>query len=393
MLLFEAGNGEAAEPVPQVVVSTFQGLVVKSHIFLPALCYCYTALFLIITEAARKQLWGAAGGGRLCFEEGQRPSSDCKRAAREELGSQRMSGGNEKLLYEIKTLPGNQECADCGAPDPVWTSYQLGIFICVECSGIHRDLHGISKVKSVHLDYWKDEQIQNMKENGNLLTKAKYEAKVPPFYYRPRPEDCLVLKEQWIRAKYQREEFTANKDIIAWYISGLKEGFLWKRGKDKKQFQSRKFVLSEEEGVLKYYMTSDCKNPKSVINLRDLNAIFQPEKIGHRNGLAFIFMKDSQTRSIFVYHENGEDIVDWFNCIRAARLRYLKKAFPDTPESELILRITRNYVKEGYMEKTGPKHREAFKKRWFTLDSMERKLLYYKRPMRKPTSGKIIKGL
>ncbi|XP_069056080.1 arf-GAP with dual PH domain-containing protein 2 isoform X3 [Pleurodeles waltl] len=220
-----------------------------------------------------------------------------------------------------------------------------------------------------------------MKENGNLLSKVKYEANVPPFYYRPRPQDCLVLKEQWIRAKYQREEFTANKDISAWYLSGFKEGFLWKRGRDNKQFQSRKFVLSEEEGVLKYYMTSVCKNPKSVINLRDLNAIFQPEKIGHRNGLAFIFTKDSRTRTIFVYHENGEDIVDWFNSIRAARLRYLKKAFPDTPESELIPKITRNYVKEGYMEKTGPTQREPFKKRWFTLDSLERKLLYYKTPM------------
>lgn len=39
--------------------------------------------------------------------------------------------------------------------------------------------------------------------------------------------------------------------------TGYREGFLWKRGRDNGQFLSRKFVLSEREGVLKYFNKND----------------------------------------------------------------------------------------------------------------------------------------
>ena len=38
---------------------------------------------------------------------------------------------------------------------------------------------------------------------------------------------------------------------------GYREGFLWKRGRDNGQFLSRKFVLTEREGALKYFNRSD----------------------------------------------------------------------------------------------------------------------------------------
>ncbi|KAB0399904.1 hypothetical protein E2I00_005991, partial [Balaenoptera physalus] len=81
------------------------------------------------------------------------------------------------------------------------------------------------------------------------------------------------------------------------------------------------------------------------------------------------------------------EIVDWFNALRAARLQYLKMAFPELPEPELVPLITRNYLKQGFMEKTGPKQREPFKKRWFALDPQERRLLYYKNPLVRATAG------
>lgn len=39
--------------------------------------------------------------------------------------------------------------------------------------------------------------------------------------------------------------------------AGYREGFLWKRGRDNGQFLSRKFVLSEREGALKYFNKND----------------------------------------------------------------------------------------------------------------------------------------
>ncbi|XP_058013656.1 arf-GAP with dual PH domain-containing protein 1 isoform X1 [Ahaetulla prasina] len=285
---------------------------------------------------------------------------------------------NKTALLELLQSEGNGGCADCQASDPDWASHTLGVFICLNCSGIHRNIPQISKVKSVRMDEWDSAQIEFMASTGNTFAKVKYESKIPPFYYKPTFLDCLLLREQWIRAKYEREEFIFTEKQEP-YSAGYREGYLWKRGRDNGQFLSRKFVLSEREGALKYYNRNDAKEPKAVMKIEHLNATFQPEKIGNPHGLQITYLKDNSTRNIFVYHEDGKEMVDWFNAIRAARFHYLQVAFPGASDTDLVPKLSRNYLKEGFMEKTGPKQTEGFKKRWFTMD--DRRLMYFKDPL------------
>ncbi|XP_025939134.1 arf-GAP with dual PH domain-containing protein 1 isoform X2 [Apteryx rowi] len=172
--------------------------------------------------------------------------------------------------------------------------------------------------------------------------------------------------------------------------AGYREGFLWKRGRDNGQFLSRKFVLSEREGALKYFNKNDAKEPKAIMKIEHLNATFQPAKIGNPHGLQITYLKDNSTRNIFVYHEDGKEIVDWFNAIRAARFHYLQVAFPGASDVDLVPKLSRNYLKEGYMEKTGPKQTEGFKKRWFTMD--DRRLMYFKDPLDAFARGEVFIG-
>ncbi|EKX42346.1 hypothetical protein GUITHDRAFT_45023, partial [Guillardia theta CCMP2712] len=59
----------------------------------------------------------------------------------------------QKILDACIKNPDNRHCADCNALGPRWASMNLGIFVCLNCSGIHRRLGvHISKVKSVTLD-------------------------------------------------------------------------------------------------------------------------------------------------------------------------------------------------------------------------------------------------
>uniref|UniRef100_A0A3Q3EWQ6 ArfGAP with dual PH domains 2 n=1 Tax=Labrus bergylta TaxID=56723 RepID=A0A3Q3EWQ6_9LABR len=275
---------------------------------------------------------------------------------------------NQRILLELVKQPGNSRCADCGAPDPEWASYKLGVFVCLNCSGIHRNLS--SRVKSLKLDFWEDELVEFMKSNGNDRVRPLYEKAVPAYYYRPQENDSAILREQWIRAKYERMEFSGEIKYPP--------GILWKKGRDNSHFLKRKFMLSEREFTLTYYNKENSKGPKAVISIKDLNAIFQPEKIGHPNGLQITYQEDGRTRNLYVYHESPEEIVSWYNAIRSARYAYLKTAYPTGSDEELIPKITRKYLKEGYMEKTGPQQTEPFKKRWFILDSEKRKLFYYK---------------
>uniref|UniRef100_A0A7N0UJ13 Uncharacterized protein n=1 Tax=Kalanchoe fedtschenkoi TaxID=63787 RepID=A0A7N0UJ13_KALFE len=53
----------------------------------------------------------------------------------------------------LREIPGNGICAECSAPEPDWASLNLGILLCIECSGVHRNLGvHISKVRSITLD-------------------------------------------------------------------------------------------------------------------------------------------------------------------------------------------------------------------------------------------------
>lgn len=47
----------------------------------------------------------------------------------------------------------NARCADCRAGGATWASWNLGVTLCIRCSGVHRSLGThVSKVRSVELD-------------------------------------------------------------------------------------------------------------------------------------------------------------------------------------------------------------------------------------------------
>jgi stromal membrane-associated protein len=114
-----------------------------------------------------------------------------------------------QILRECLQQPENKYCADCKKKDPRWASWNLGIFVCIRCSGTHRSMGThISRVKSVDLDTWTPEQVENMVRWGNAKANIYWEANLKLGSYPPESNI-----DQWIRSKYEMKRWATKGPI------------------------------------------------------------------------------------------------------------------------------------------------------------------------------------
>lgn len=301
----------------------------------------------------------------------------------------KMSEKNRASILELMKQPGNNTCADCGAPNPEWASASKGLFICISCSGIHRNLGAhVSVVKSLRLDTWTVEKLKFMEEHGNIKGNDIWAKNVPVFYRRPKPTDPHVLKEQWIRAKYERKEFVDGSPEPS-YLKGSMRGYLRKKGKENNSWNLRLFVLSAEQNSLSYFINDQDREPKCAFNVTEINVTFAQDRTNKDNSLQITYVRNGLTRNYFVYSDSGKEIVDWYMAIRSAKLKLLGLNGPRADPVKVSAVLTRDFTMEGFLHKTGPRD-EPWQNRWFTLDG--RRLLYLQDPMDPSGKGELIIG-
>jgi len=180
-------------------------------------------------------------------------------------------------IKALQSIEGNEFCADCGEPNPEWASINLGILVCLQCSGAHRSLGThISQVRSLKLDNcWNEATVALMKAVGNEKSNAVYEAFVPAFF--PRSSDYPEhdgVRQRFIRSKYEFKRFMGPNAVEPSWSVFSKEGFLLKQSKDDTtKWQKRWIVLTE--GAMAYYRQQDAETPAGIIKL-NANATVYP---------------------------------------------------------------------------------------------------------------------
>jgi len=118
-----------------------------------------------------------------------------------------------KILQSIRDADhGNAWCADCGSDSRVeWVSINLGIIVCIECSGIHRSLGThITKIRSLTLDT--NSFTQDITELllllGNRVSNMIFEANLDPASgLKSTPVSTRDHRQHFITAKYAEHAY------------------------------------------------------------------------------------------------------------------------------------------------------------------------------------------
>ncbi|XP_051948180.1 arf-GAP with GTPase, ANK repeat and PH domain-containing protein 1-like isoform X3 [Xyrauchen texanus] len=144
--------------------------------------------------------------------------------------ARRSSQSDAVALQAIRNAKGNDLCVDCEAPNPTWASLNLGALICIECSGIHRNLGThLSRVRSLDLDDWPRELTKVLTAIGNHMANSIWEA-CTQGCQKLTPEATREQRESWIRAKYEQRAFVSplpaqcsEDSISTWMLRAVTE--------------------------------------------------------------------------------------------------------------------------------------------------------------------------
>ena len=127
---------------------------------------------------------------------------------------QRNQSSEERPAHLLSSIrgadAGNTWCADCNSDSRVeWVSINLGIVVCIECSGIHRSLGThISKIRSLTLDTnsFTQDVIELILALGNRVSNMVWEAKLD-HAHKPQPGASRDQRLAFITAKYQHRAY------------------------------------------------------------------------------------------------------------------------------------------------------------------------------------------
>ena len=98
---------------------------------------------------------------------------------------------------------GNNLCVDCGQENPEWASVNLGVVMCIQCSGVHRYLGAhVSQVRSLYLDTLSQEQEDRITDVGNIAFNLKRETD-QLLAIKPQPGEKISVKQRYILQKYK----------------------------------------------------------------------------------------------------------------------------------------------------------------------------------------------
>lgn len=81
------------------------------------------------------------------------------------MSSKKEEERNEKIIRGLLKLPPNRKCINCNSLGPQYVCTNFWTFVCVTCSGIHREF--THRVKSVSMSKFTTQEVEALQRGGN----------------------------------------------------------------------------------------------------------------------------------------------------------------------------------------------------------------------------------
>ncbi|XP_010926864.1 ADP-ribosylation factor GTPase-activating protein AGD3 isoform X1 [Elaeis guineensis] len=289
----------------------------------------------------------------------------------------RSNAKHEKPIDVLRKVCGNDTCADCGASDPDWASLNLGVLVCIECSGVHRNLGvHISKVRSLTLDVkvWEPSVINLFQALGNKFANSIWEELLPSTsngkcddvsssskldkkqqqtsISKPKHTDPIPIKERFIQAKYA-EKYFVRKAMTDHHIVAQK---MWDsvHANDKKAVYHH--IVTSNADVNVVYGQGSFNSSLTLAKAMLLQE--QPTAVLDRSSscAAGDSLQKTSTISSFSSASTNEDRTELDECLEGFSLLHLACRTADMGMAELLLQYGANVNSADFRGRTPLHH-------------------------------------
>ncbi|KAK7380960.1 hypothetical protein VNO78_33479 [Psophocarpus tetragonolobus] len=125
------------------------------------------------------------------------------------MGSRKEEEKNEKIIRGLMKLPPNRRCINCNSLGPQYVCTSFWTFICMTCSGIHREF--THRVKSVSMAKFSSQEVDALQNGGNQRAREIY-LKNWDFQRLRLPDNSNVDKiREFIRSVYEDGRYAGAK--------------------------------------------------------------------------------------------------------------------------------------------------------------------------------------
>ncbi|CAH1432107.1 unnamed protein product [Lactuca virosa] len=125
------------------------------------------------------------------------------------MSSRKEEERNEKIIRGLMKLPPNRRCINCNSLGPQYVCTNFWTFVCMTCSGIHREF--THRVKSVSMSKFTSQEVEALQEGGNQRARETFLKDWDPREQR-LPDNSNVEKvREFIKSVYVDKKFFASK--------------------------------------------------------------------------------------------------------------------------------------------------------------------------------------